>query len=177
MEYMWNFNGIKNWRWRPGTGSKYEIMYVSAFTHDSNKIPTAIPMFSMSSNTTDWSKHCRLSGWVRNQRWRPGTGSAYEIMCSAAMQDDNTIPTAILMFLRSSNMTALIVRILSYVRVSGISKMAACNRNWINSTYFPQNLTWKSIRISPVMMLDAKNISIFLGIVLPSCIQTEIHVI
>jgi len=40
-------------------------------------------------------------------------------MYSAAMRDSIKIPTAIPMFLRSSNMTAL-VRILSYVRVSGI---------------------------------------------------------
>jgi len=42
------------------------------------------------------------------------------------------------------------------------SKMAACNRNWkfvvIYTTNLPQILTWKNIRISPVMMLDAKNI-------------------
>jgi len=47
------------------------------------------------------------SRWVTNQRWRPRTRSAYEITCSAAMRDSNKIPMAILMFLRSSNMTAL----------------------------------------------------------------------
>jgi len=74
------------------------------------------------------------------------------------------------------HMTAL-VRILSYVRVSGISKMAACNRKWIYATNLPQILTWKIIRISPVMMLDAKNINISIEISLPSCIQAEIYVI
>jgi len=69
------------------------------------------------------------------------------------------------MFLRSSNMTALL-RILSYVRVSGISKMATCNQKWIYTTNLPQALTWKSIWISPVMMLDAKNIAIAVGILL-----------
>jgi len=48
-------------------------------------------------------------------------------------------------------------RILSYVRVSGISKMAACNRKWIYTTNSPRTLTWKRIRNCPVMMLDAKN--------------------
>jgi len=39
-------------------------------------------------------------------------------------------------FLRSRN-TAGLVRTLSYVRVSNISKMAACNRKWIwNNIYF-----------------------------------------
>jgi len=38
-----------------------------------------------------------------------------------------------LCFLRSSNVTAL-VRILSYVWVSGISKMATCNRKWKYTT-------------------------------------------
>jgi len=69
------------------------------------------------------------------------------------MQDSKKIPTAIPVFFRSSNMTAL-VRILSYVRVSGISKMTACNQNWIYTTNLPQTLAWKSIRISPVMMFD-----------------------
>jgi len=69
-----------------------------------------------------------MSGWVRNQRWRPGTGSRYELTyISACMRDGNEIPTATPMCFRSCNMTAL-VQILSYVRVSGISKMAAYNR-------------------------------------------------
>jgi len=34
----------------------------------------------MSSNIQlDWSEHCRVSGWVRNQRWRSVTGSGNEI--------------------------------------------------------------------------------------------------
>jgi len=52
-------------------------------------------------------------------------------------------------------MTAL-VRILPFVRVGGITKISACNRNWICTTNLPQILTWKSIWICPVMMLDAK---------------------
>jgi len=44
----------------------------------------------------DWSKHCRLSGWVRNQRWRPLTGSGYEITyISACVRVSNEIPTTI----------------------------------------------------------------------------------
>jgi len=58
--------------------------------------------------------------------------------------------------------------------VIGKSKIAACNRiKWIYTTNLPQILTLKSIRISPVTMLDAK----YVGISLLSCIQTEIHVI
>jgi len=59
------------------------------------------------------------------------------------------------MFLRSSNMTAP-VRILSYVRVGGLSNMAASIRKWIYTTHFLQTLMWMSFRISPVMMLDAQ---------------------
>jgi len=54
---------------------------------------------------------------------------------SACAHDSNKFPTAIPMFLRSSNMTALVQR-LSYVRVIGISKMAAFNRKWINTTKY-----------------------------------------
>jgi len=73
-------------------------------------------------------------------------------------------------------MTAL-VRMLSYVRVSGISKIAAYNRKWIYITKLSQTLTWKSIRISPVTMLAAEDISILVGNSLLSCIQAEIYVI
>jgi len=77
MEYMWNFNGIHiysasnsvvgrmlvqddvmkgEWEIKENGGlpwsRKYGITYISPFTHDSNNIPTAIPMFSISSNTT-----------------------------------------------------------------------------------------------------------------------------
>jgi len=52
--------------------------------------------------------------------------------------------------------------------------MAACN---LYTTNLPQTLTWKSIQISPVMMLDANNINIPIGISLLSRIQAEIYVI
>jgi len=53
---------------------------------------------------TDWSKHCRLARWVRNQRWRPVNGSGYEITyISACMRDSNNIafpvPRRYLLFL------------------------------------------------------------------------------
>jgi len=70
-----------------------------------------------------------------------------------------------ILFLRSSNMPALvrILRILSYVRVSVISKMADCNRKWIHSTHLLQiyHTLWRGRVFGlVVMMLDAKNISI-----------------
>jgi len=92
------------------------------------------------------------------------------------MRDSNNIQTAIHMFLRSNNMIAL-VSILSYVRVSSKSKMAACNRRWIYTTHLPQTLMWKSIRISPIMMLNAKNIGMTVRMSLLSCIQAEKYVI
>jgi len=42
---------VGNQRWRPLTGSRQEITYISARIHDSNVIPTATPMFSGSCNT------------------------------------------------------------------------------------------------------------------------------
>jgi len=72
-------------------------------------------------------------------------------------------------------MTA-IVRILCYVTVSDISKMATYNRKWLYTTNLPQPLTWKSIRISPVMILDVKNLNITVGISLLSRVQAEIYV-
>jgi len=48
------------------------------------------------------------------------------------MRDSNEISTAIPMFLRLSNMTAL-VQTLSYVRMSVISEMAACNRKCVRN--------------------------------------------
>jgi len=53
---------------------------------------------------------------------------------------------------------------------------AVCNRKWIYTTHLPQTLTWKSIRISTVIMLDANNIRrpMAVGISLLSRIQAEI---
>ena len=42
---------VVNQRWWPLTGSRYDTTYISASIYDSNKIPTAIPMFPESGNT------------------------------------------------------------------------------------------------------------------------------
>jgi len=42
-----------NQRWLPITGSIYEITRISAYIHDRNEIPTAIPMFTRSGNTSE----------------------------------------------------------------------------------------------------------------------------
>jgi len=42
---------VANQRWRPLTGSRYEITYISTSTHDSNEISTATPTFPRSSNS------------------------------------------------------------------------------------------------------------------------------
>jgi len=55
--------------------------------------------------------------------------------------------------------------------------MAACNGKWIYTTNLPQTLTWKSVGISPVMILDAKNINMAVGISMISRLQAEIYVI
>jgi len=98
--------------------------------------------FRRQATRLNWSKHYRLSGWVKNQRWRPGTGWAHEIAyISACMHDSNDISTAIPMLSRSGIMTAL-VRILSYVMVSGISKTAANNRKCLRNNIYLSWYTW-----------------------------------
>jgi len=47
-----------------------------------------------------------------------------------------------------------------------ISPLVVCNWKWIYITHSPQILTWKSIRVSLVMMLDANNIGIAVVIAL-----------
>jgi len=84
-------------RWRTVTGSGYEITYISACMRNSNEIPTAIPMFSMSSNMHNWTDPniavCR-GGCMNNQRWRSITGNGYGITyISACIHDSNKIPT------------------------------------------------------------------------------------
>ena len=44
-------NWRRNSKWRPLTGSRFEIRYISARIHDSNEIPTAMHMFSGPGNT------------------------------------------------------------------------------------------------------------------------------
>jgi len=44
---------IVNQRWWLLTGSRYEITYISARTHDINEILTATPTFSRSSNSVE----------------------------------------------------------------------------------------------------------------------------
>jgi len=81
------------------------------------------------------------------------TGSGYEITyISVCIHDSNEIPTTIPMLSRSSIMMAL-VRILSYVMVSGISKIAAYNRKCL------RNNVYLSFYTSAVMIHDLKNIS------------------
>jgi len=37
---------VVKWRWRPISWKRWEIVYISARIHDSNEIPTAMPMFA-----------------------------------------------------------------------------------------------------------------------------------
>jgi len=101
---------------------------------------------------------------VVNQRWRPETGSAYEITCCAAMRDSNKIPKAMPMFFLDR---ATRLHLCEYCPISG---WVVYQRWWpvSGSEYIPYIyhkpcMTWKIIRISPVVMLDAKKISISLN--------------
>jgi len=90
----------------------------------------------------DQCKHCRVSGRVRNRRWRPVTGRAHKTTCiSACTHDGIQNPTATPMLSRSRIMTAL-VRILSYVRVSGISKKTAYNRKCLPESSWIRLSLW-----------------------------------
>ena len=51
-------------RWRPITGSRYDITLISAGIHNCNAIPTATPMFLGSGDTTiDYRGDC-LIVWI-----------------------------------------------------------------------------------------------------------------
>ena len=65
-----------------------------------NEIPTVIPMFSLSSNTTGlYYGDYPTCGLVGNQRWRPLTGSRYDITyTSACIHHSNETPTVMPMF-------------------------------------------------------------------------------
>jgi len=96
---------------------------------------------------------------------------------SACIHDTNEIPTATPTLSRSCIMTAL-VRILSYVRVSSISKMAAYN--WISAfrlqaAIFDFSLTYTAV--FRLVLPDRENIDIAVGILLLSCVQAELYVI
>jgi len=52
------FGKRRNQRWPTLTGSTYKISHISASIHDINEIPTAIPMFSRSGNTTTTAEWC-----------------------------------------------------------------------------------------------------------------------
>ena len=54
---------MRNWRWRPVTGSLFDIMHISSCIHDSNEIPTTKLTFSGSGNKTGLL--CRLpDAWI-----------------------------------------------------------------------------------------------------------------
>ena len=55
------------------------MTFISAFSHASNEIPTAIPMFRGRATRRNYWGYCPTSGYVGNQIWRPLTGSTWEI--------------------------------------------------------------------------------------------------
>jgi len=93
------FGKRRNQRWLTLTGSWNGITYISAFVHDINEIPTAVPMFSTSGNTiwllrrmldvlkrekskmaakrTDKFDYWSIFGTARGFIWRPFEGCKY----------------------------------------------------------------------------------------------------
>jgi len=123
----------------------------------------------------DWTKHCRVSGWVKNQRWRPVTGSGYGITyISACTHDSNKILTNILMFLTSSITTGLIL-ILVHFRVCGkfvvYIQFRLLPPSWYTTHH---NIGQYSHKCSHVARFQ--NIGIAIGIVLLSR-TAKLHVI
>jgi len=58
-------------RWRPLTGSRYEIKFISARTDDSNEISTATSTFSRFSNSGELVPILPDEMEVGNPRWPP----------------------------------------------------------------------------------------------------------
>ena len=101
---------------------------ISAYIHDSNNIPTAMPCFRDQETRRNKWEYCLMSGYVVNQRWRSLIGSILEIThISAGIQDSNKNPMTIPMFSESGNPEKQ-VGILSYVWMCRKSKMAAIYR-------------------------------------------------
>jgi len=109
-------------------------IHVSTFVHGisnflymiATKFQRLYPCLFLGLFNTEWLVGILSDvGYVVNQRWRPLTGSWYEITyISARAYDSNQMWTAIPTFLRSSNSVEL-VPILSGLNGSQIFKMAA----------------------------------------------------
>jgi len=134
--------------------------------------------FRCHATRLDWSKYSRLSGWVRNQRLRLGTGSAYELSYSAAMRDSNTILRAIYLGFWDP---VTWLHLCEYCPMSGwvVHQIwrPVTGSGYIPQIYYKPNWRGRVFGCSPVMMLDAKNISISVGISLLSLIQAEQEIV
>jgi len=128
---------IKDGGLEVGAGSWHEMTYISACIQMiATQFQRLYLCFRCQATRLDWSKNCRFSGCVRNQRWRPGTGSANEITCSATMRDGNKILTAIpnVFKLKQHDCTRC-----EYCPMSGwmVYQKAAYNSEWIYTTTHP----------------------------------------
>ena len=119
---------VRNQRWRPVAGSRSGITHLHQLVCViSTKFQRLYLCFRGRATRLDYSRDCPICGFVRNQRWRPVTGSRYQItLISARIQNGNDIQTALFTVSESSNTSGL-VRMLSDVNVSLESKMAAIN--------------------------------------------------
>jgi len=98
----------------------YKLLYIIA-----TKFQRLYPCFWGWVTRRDWLEYCLMCEYVVYQRWRPLTGSRYEIThITARIHDSNKISTATPTFSRSSNYMEL-VSILPDVNGSRKSKMAA----------------------------------------------------
>jgi len=112
---------VVNQRWRLLTGSRYEITYILARTHDSNDISMATTTFSRSSNLMEIIPILPAENKSEIQDGHRYTGSA---CISACRHDRIEISKAPTMFSRMDNSMAL-RRMLSDVSRNRESKMAA----------------------------------------------------
>jgi len=74
----------RNQRWLTLTGSRCEITFISASIHDSNEIPTVIPMFSTLGNTIRLLR--RMLDMVMGDIEDGGCGMRYFIYTSGSRQ-------------------------------------------------------------------------------------------
>jgi len=110
-------------KWRPWTGSTYITLVSSVVYVIATKFQRLRPCFRGLATRLEYSQEWPMFGSVGNQRWLPITGSRYKLShISASIHDRNEIPTAILMFSRSGNMTRVLTR-MTDVRISRKSKM------------------------------------------------------
>jgi len=107
-------------RWRPLTGCRYEITYISARIHDSNEISTSTPTFSRSSNSMELVSILPV---YNEPEIQDGCRKTVSACISACRHDRIEIPKAPTIFSRMANSLALSRMVSALVRRKWKSKI------------------------------------------------------